>query len=105
MTNSKVFSELNDLRSSIDNIDTAIVALLAERFHCTDKVGRLKATYRLTPTDHQREEKQFKRLREIATKRKLNPDLCTKLFRYIIDEAVKHHKRIASSMKSDDAHS
>ena len=36
-------SKLRDLRDSIDNIDAAIVHMLAERFRCTHAVGKLKA--------------------------------------------------------------
>jgi chorismate mutase len=35
--------ELISLRMSIDNIDAALVYLLAERFKCTRMVGKLKA--------------------------------------------------------------
>ena len=40
---SDVPPELARLRSSIDNIDAALVHLLAERFKCTQQVGELKA--------------------------------------------------------------
>lgn len=36
-------AELARLRASIDNLDAALVHLLAERFRCTEEVGRLKA--------------------------------------------------------------
>ena len=36
--------ELGQLRESIDNIDAALIYLLAERFRCTRRVGELKAT-------------------------------------------------------------
>ena len=36
-------AELQRLRNSIDNIDAALVHMLAERFKCTQKVGLLKA--------------------------------------------------------------
>lgn len=32
---------LRDLRDSIDNIDAAIIHMLAERFRCTQRVGVL----------------------------------------------------------------
>ncbi len=41
--------ELAALRQSIDNIDAALVHLLAERFKFTQQVGRLKATDGLPP--------------------------------------------------------
>ena len=47
----EVPAELARLRSSIDNIDAALVHLLAERFKCTQQVGRLKAEQRLPAAD------------------------------------------------------
>jgi chorismate mutase len=38
-------SKPRDLRDSIDNIDAAIVHMLAERFRCTRGVGKLKAQH------------------------------------------------------------
>ena len=59
----EVPAELARLRSSIDNIDAALVHLLAERFKCTQQVGQLKAEQHLPPADPQREERQIARLR------------------------------------------
>ena len=38
--------ELLEMRHSIDNIDAALIHLLAERFKQTRKVGELKARFR-----------------------------------------------------------
>ena len=45
-------SKLRDLRDSIDNIDAAIVHMLAERFRCTRAVGKLKAQHGLPSREH-----------------------------------------------------
>ncbi len=47
----EVRGELTRLRESIDNIDAAVVHMLAERFKCTQQVGRLKAQHQLPPAD------------------------------------------------------
>ena len=39
--------DLAKLRRSIDNLDAAMVSLLAERFRCTDAIGELKARHGL----------------------------------------------------------
>ena len=62
----EVPEELLALRASIDNIDAALIYLLAERFKCTQKVGRLKARLRLPPADPAREAQQIARLRALA---------------------------------------
>ena len=46
-----VREELARLRDSIDNIDAAVVHMLAERFKCTQQVGHLKARHQLPPAD------------------------------------------------------
>ena len=43
---SEVPPELVELRRSIDNIDAALIHLLAERFKATQTVGELKARLR-----------------------------------------------------------
>ena len=61
--------ELAELRHSIDNIDTAVLHLLAERFKCTRKVGELKARLDLPPADPAREAEQIARLRALIAER------------------------------------
>ena len=41
MTEEDATAQLQRLRGSIDNLDAALVHLLAERFKCTQEVGRL----------------------------------------------------------------
>jgi len=50
---------LHQYRQSIDNIDAALVYLLAERFKVTQAVGRYKAENALPPADPAREEAQI----------------------------------------------
>ncbi|MEO7467648.1 MAG: chorismate mutase, partial [Sphingobium limneticum] len=42
---------LNRYRESIDNIDAALVFMLAERFKVTQAVGEHKARHKLPPAD------------------------------------------------------
>ena len=58
--------QLADYRASIDNIDAALVHLLAERFKITKAVGRYKASADLPPADPAREEVQIARLRTLG---------------------------------------
>jgi len=53
-------------RKSIDNIDAAIVHMLAERFRITQAVGEYKAKVTLPPADPNREKEQIARLRRLA---------------------------------------
>ena len=49
---------LADYRISIDNIDAALIHMLAERFRCTKAVGVLKAEHGLPPADPARDRRQ-----------------------------------------------
>ncbi|MGW7366212.1 chorismate mutase [Streptomyces sp. NPDC054841] len=90
-----VRAELTRLRESIDNIDAAVVHMLAERFKCTQQVGHLKAQHQLPPADPQREGRQIARLRQLAESAKLDPAFAEKLLNFIIAEVIRHHEQIA----------
>ena len=85
---------LTRYRQSIDNIDAALVFLLAERFKVTQAVGRHKAESGLPPADPGREEAQIARLRELAKTADLDPEFSEKFLRFIIDEVIRHHERM-----------
>ncbi|QHA04077.1 chorismate mutase [Streptomyces broussonetiae] len=91
----QVRQELERLRDSIDNIDAAVVHLLAERFKATQQVGRLKAVHQLPPADPARESRQIERLRRLAENAKLDPAFAEKFLNFIIAEVIRHHERIA----------
>jgi chorismate mutase len=80
-------------RQSIDNIDAALVCMLAERFKITQAVGRYKAKHGLPPADEGREERQIARLRKLAADAQLDPEFSEKFLRFIIDEVIRHHER------------
>ena len=86
---------LRSARATIDNIDAALIHLLAERFRCTQAVGRLKAEHGLPPSDPGREEQQVARLREKAEEAGLDPVFAKKFLDFIIAEVIQHHETIA----------
>ena len=90
-------AELQALRDSIDNIDAALVHLLAERFKCTQRVGHLKATAGLPPADPDRERQQIARLRALAEDSHLDPAFAEAFLAFIVAEVIHHHERIAES--------
>lgn len=83
--------ELHRLRDSIDNIDAALIHLLAERFKFTQQVGALKARTGMPAADPQRESQQIARLRALAEQAKLDPEFAEKFLNFIVTEVIRHH--------------
>ena len=84
---------LASYRKSIDNIDAALVHMLAERFRITKAVGEHKAKTALPPADPGREQRQVARLRKLAEDADLDPEFSEKFLRFIIDEVIRHHEQ------------
>ena len=95
MTEQQQDAQLAEYRASIDNIDAALVHLLAERFKVTKAVGRYKKESQLAPADPGREEIQLARLRGLAEESGLDPAFTEKFLRFIVAEVIHHHQRIA----------
>lgn len=83
------------LRASIDNIDAALIFMLAERFRCTKQVGVLKARYGMPASDPAREEQQVARLRRLAVEADLDPEFAQKWFGFVVAEVIRHHTEAA----------
>jgi chorismate mutase len=84
---------LASFRKSIDNIDAALIHMLAERFRITKAVGEYKAKVTLPPADPQREQRQIERLRKLSEDADLDPEFSEKFLRFIIDEVIRHHEK------------
>jgi chorismate mutase len=96
MVDPEIKARLSSYRQSIDNIDAAVVHMLAERFRCTKEVGVLKAQHDLPPADPAREEYQIERLRRLAKEANLDPDFAEKFLNFVIKEVIRHHEAIAA---------
>lgn len=92
---------LNRLRRSIDNIDAALVHLLAERFRATQAVGELKATNDLPASDPAREARQLERLRALAIDAELDPEFAEKWFNFVVAEVIRHHVSTAERLQAE----
>lgn len=84
-------------RASIDNIDAALIHILAERFRCTKEVGKLKAELGLPASDPGREERQVARLRTLAEESGLDPVFAEKFLKFIVNEVIRHHEEFAEN--------
>ena len=93
----EALDELLELRHSIDNVDAALIHLLAERFRFTQKVGELKAVHGLPAADPDRERQQIQRLRGLAESARLDPAFAEKWFNFVVAEVIHHHQAIKGS--------
>lgn len=85
------------LRQTIDNIDGAVIHLLAERFKATAAVGVLKAGAGFAPADYKREDYQIARLQRIAIDSGLDTNIAEMYREFVVTESKKRHKRIADA--------
>lgn len=93
----EVMAQLTEIRRSIDNIDAALIHMLAERFRFTQQVGRVKAAGGLPPSDPAREKVQIARLRAIAEESQLDPAFAEKFLNFLVAEVIHHHELIAKT--------
>ena len=88
-------ADLLRLRATIDNIDAALIFMLAERFRATKQVGVLKAEHGMPASDPTREEQQVARLRRRAEDAELDPEFAQKWFSFVVAEVIRHHTEAA----------
>ena len=96
-------ARLSEYRASIDNLDAALIHILAERFRCTKAVGALKAESKMPAADPVREQQQIARLRRLADESHLDPDFAEKILTFIAREVIRHHEAIAEEHASTGA--
>lgn len=96
MENSDITHQLSAFRQTIDNIDAALIYMLAERFRCTDQVGLLKARHQLPAVDKNREQHQYERLTALAQEANLDTAFVERLIQFVIGEVVDRHRQFAA---------
>ena len=89
--------ELGDLRSSLDNIDSALILLLNERFRLTAKIGAIKRELELPAVDPEREAEIFAHISALAAEIGLDVDFSQRVFRLIVDEAARRHMTLGAT--------
>ncbi len=91
--------DLASLRRSIDNIDTAVVALLGERFSLTEKVGLIKAEYGMPAEDMNREREQQAKYAQLASNHHLTAETVSKVMDTIISLVKVRHAELLAAKR------
>jgi chorismate mutase len=86
--------EIKKLRGELDEIDTAIIGLIAKRFKVTQKIGHLKRQNNLPAQDLAREAEILKKIGEKALSLDLKPELIQSIYKLIMAEVVANHKEL-----------
>lgn len=81
---------LSDLRGTIDRIDREIVALLAERVRCLDRVIAVKRRDNLPAAIPERVEQVVAHVRSEAAAAGMPPELAEMLWRRLIDWSIAY---------------
>ena len=97
MTVSKPAPECNsmlEVRAAIDEIDAALVALLAERTSYIDRATQLKPAIGMPARVNERVEEVVARVRATAKNRGLEPELAETLWRILIDWSIAREETV-----------
>ena len=94
MTERDPWAEINRIRKSIDNVDSALIHILAERFKLTRAVGALKAEFKLPASTPEREVEQVARLRKLAAESGLDPDFAEDFITFLIENVIQNHLKM-----------
>ena len=81
-------TELKKIRLKIDEIDSKIIKLIADRYKEIHKVTKLKDNHDQI-IDHERITHILKTVQIKAKKNKLDPDVVTRIWQIFIQEAIK----------------
>jgi chorismate mutase len=88
-----ISTELEALRSEIDQLDEELVQLLARSFAVSPRVGALKRTSPPSPRDSGREALQWRRNGELAGQQGVSPELAESLLRLMVERVVLEHQQ------------
>lgn len=88
---------LSGLRQEIDALDGELVALLAKRQRCVERVIAIKQAENLPARIPERIEEVVARVRALALTQKLEPDLADALWREMIEHFIAFEEQALGS--------
>jgi chorismate mutase len=89
--------ELLEIRKSIDNLDNAIIAILAERFRLTERVGLIKSSKSMPAEDTERELIQELHYSKLASSYGLDKGAVIAIMKSIIAQVKNRHNEIKNN--------
>ncbi|MGS2720591.1 prephenate dehydratase [Paraglaciecola aestuariivivens] len=95
--------ELSELRVKITELDTQLLALLAQRQSFTNQVAETKIKNKIPVRDQKREEQLLIRLIKEGQKLGLDPHYVTQLFHVIIEDSVLNQQALLAARANPDS--
>lgn len=88
----KQYDSLEDVRYNIDLIDKVIIQMLSERSFFVNQASYFKKNEQEVEAP-QRVEDIIRKVRHMATSKKLNPDIAEKVYRAMIGAFIEQEKK------------
>jgi isochorismate pyruvate lyase len=93
----KAAGALADLRRQIDALDSELVALLAKRQRCVERVIEIKRAEKLPARVPERIDEVLARVHGMAQREKLEPGLAVAVWREMIEQFIAFEERALDS--------
>jgi isochorismate pyruvate lyase len=92
-----------EVRTEIDRVDAAMVALIAERFGYVERAWQIKLTEKAAANVPWRNQQVIDKVRAIATEKGVPPDLCEALWRQMIGWFIQYEEeKLRSQLEAKD---
>lgn len=95
VTHSAAPTTLPELRTQIDQLDEAMVALIGQRLALARQIGKYKQVEQTVVLDPKRETEIFLRLHRLAETHHVPLEVVTHLYDFLMDESRKQQRTIA----------
>lgn len=89
----KAVTALSELRQRIDGIDAELVALLAKRQRCVEKVIEIKRSAKLPARIPARIDEVLAHIRDLAVAGNVEPELAVAIWREMIEQFIAYEER------------
>ena len=88
--------DLQQLRSTLNNLDSQIVQLLAQRSEVCHDVGRFKLKHNLPVVDEKREQQLVDRLMQLAVKQNLSTQLIQEIYGIVLQHSRSIQQKLGA---------
>lgn len=85
-------SDMSEVRSEIDRVDSALVELIAERFGYVERAWQIKLAQQQQANVPWRNQQVIDKVRAKAAERGVPPDLCEALWRQMIGWFIQYEE-------------